>query len=144
MLVKCLRTQPDDEQKKALGAYYEKYASKQDCHLTTGKDYLVLGLTMNTGIPRMALGILVTVLCDFGHIESYPIVLFEVLDGTVDPEWQVHVCRDGIVEVEPELMHTPHFEEDHSERVPEIRKAFDELFHRMNGRQGLSTKMKIQ
>jgi|SRR5579859_805311 len=138
MLVKCARTKPDEQQKKDLGSYYDRYLAAHDSHLTLGKEYLVLGLIVNTGFERMALGISVTVLCDYEHIESYPIVLFDVLDGSVDPEWHFRAGPEGIVVIEPVLLHEPHFAEDHSERVPEVHRAFHELLHRMMSRQSFA------
>ncbi len=134
MLVKCTAKKPNESQAKSLGEYYQKYGARHDSHLTVGKTYLVLGLVTNTGSARMAAGISVTLLCDYGHIESYPIVLFEVLDGRVDPEWIVRSRPDGIVEMEPELLLGPHFAEDHLDGVQEAIKPFKELLRRMEQR----------
>jgi hypothetical protein len=134
MIVKCTAKKPNGSQAEVLGEYYKKYGVKHDSHLTVGKTYIVLGLVINIGSARMAVGVSLTLLCDYGHIESYPIVLFEVLDGRVDPEWMVRNCPDGIVQVEPELLLGPHFVEDHLDGVPEAVKTFKELVGRMEQR----------
>jgi hypothetical protein len=134
MLVKCTAKKPNESQAQTLGEYYKTYGAKHDSHLTVGKTYLVLGLVINAGSGRMAAGVSLTLLCDYGHIESYPIVLFEVLNGRVDPEWMVRNRPDGIVEVEPELLLGPHFVEDHLDGVPEAVKPFKELVSRMEQR----------
>jgi hypothetical protein len=135
MLVKCLQEKPNESQIEALGEYYKKYSSKHDSHLSVGKTYVVLGLMMKSH-PHVGRGTWVTVLCDYGHIEGYPIVLFEVLDGRVDIEWIVHSRPDGIVEIEPELLLGAHFVEDHLDGLPEAVKPFKELLGRMEQRAG--------
>lgn len=135
MIVKCKATKPDNEQRKQLGEYYNRFIVKHDSHLSVGKKYLVLGLVINSGSERMSLGLSVTVLCDYEHIESYPLVLFDILDATVDLEWELHTKADGIATIAPELMGRQHFAEDHADGVPEVRRAFAELFQRMMNRQ---------
>jgi hypothetical protein len=134
MLVKCIAKKPNESQVRALGEYYEKYGSKHDSHLGVGKIYLVLGLVMNVAYTRMAEGVSLTLLCDYGHIESYPIVLFDVIDGKADPEWVVRSRPDGIVEVQPELLLQLHFAEDHLDGVAEAVDAFKHLLKRMEQR----------
>jgi hypothetical protein len=133
MLVKCLQEKPSDSQIEELGEYYKNYTSKHDSHLSIGKIYLVLGLMIKSR-PHVGRGTWVTVLCDYAHIESYPIVLFEVLDGRVDLEWVVNSRPDGVVTIEPELLLGPHFVEDHLEGLPEAVTPFKELLGRMEQR----------
>jgi hypothetical protein len=134
MLVKCIAEKPNDMQVQTLGECYKKSGVNQDSHLTVGKTYLALGLLLNDSYPHMGRGSWVTIQCDYGHITSYPIVLFEVIDGRVDLEWVVRSRPDGIVEVEPELLHQKHFMEGFLDGVPEAVKAFKELLRRMEQR----------
>ena len=136
MLVRCVRQKPTDSQVEDLGEYYKKYSLKNDSHLTVDKTYLVLGLVMNTCYPRMGKGAWVTLQCDYGHITSYPFALFEVIDGTVDPEWTVRSRPDGIVDAQPELLHEERFAENYLDGIPEAVKAFRELLKRMEQRKG--------
>ena len=134
MLSRCLQLKPSDSQVEVLGEYYRNHSLKNDSHLTVGKTYLVLGLVMNTNYPQMGIGTWVTLRCDYGHIQSYPLGLFEIVDGQVDPEWTVRSRPDGIVEVEPELLHQEHFMEDFLDGVPEAVKQFEQLYKRMEQR----------
>jgi hypothetical protein len=119
---------------EALGEYYKKYSLKNDSHLTVGKTYCVIGLVINTSYPRMGKGTWVTLLCDYGHITTYPIVLFDIVDGKVDPEWTIRSRTDGIVDVQPDLLHEEHFAENYLDGLPEAVKLFKVLFERMEER----------
>ena len=134
MLARCTAKRPNEKQIKSLGEYYEKHGAKHDSHLTVGKTYLVLGLVFNVGRGRMATGASLTLLCDHGHVESYPVVLFDILDPRVDPEWIMRSRIDGIVEICPEVLIRPHFAEDYLDGVPEAVRPFRELLRRMEQR----------
>lgn len=139
MLVKCVALKPSESQVEALGDVYKKSGLKHDSHLTVGKTYVALGLIMNSHYPQMGTGSWITVLCDYGHITSYPVALFEVLDGRVDPEWVVRSRPDGIMEIEPELLHRAHFMEDFLDGLPDAVKPFRELLRRIEQRAGQPT-----
>jgi hypothetical protein len=139
MLVRCIKKKAERAEVDALGEYYKKSAVKYDAHLSIGRTYVVLGLVMNTANQRMPLGVSLTVLCDYGHIESYPLILFEVIDGAVDAEWVIRTLPNGTVEAAPKLMQSEHFAEDHLDGVPEVVRTFRELYKRIEQRATTTT-----
>jgi hypothetical protein len=134
MIVKCLQEKPSESQVEILGDVYKNVNLRNDSHLTVGNEYLALGMVMNTHYPNMGKGAWVILQCDHEHVEKYPIVLFEVLDGRIDLEWVVCSRSDGIVEIQPELFYQDYFFEDYLDGVPEVVKPFKELLRRMEQR----------
>ncbi len=137
MIVKCIQQRPTEAEIEVLGEVYKQTGLKHDSHLTVGRSYLVFGIVMNTSYPNMGKGTWVSLLCDHGHLEEYPIALFEIIDGRVDPEWIVKNRSDGLVLVQPELLYGEYFSEHYTDRVPEAVKSFRELMKRMEQRSGL-------
>ncbi len=134
MLIKCVTKKPTENEIEILGETYKKSSLKQDTHLTIGKTYVALGLLMNTSYPSLGKGTWVKLLCDYGHIESYPMFLFEIISGKVDSEWIISKGLEGLLQIEPEIMQQPHFAEDYLDGIPEVVLAFKNLYKLMEKR----------
>lgn len=125
MIVKCLTAYPDENQLQRLGPGFLR---NHDIYVTVGREYVVLGLTINVDSLTMGIGAWIDVLMepDIPTVIPVPLCLFEIIDPKVSRYWEVRVLSEGFVIFEPPSFSRKSFLENVSDRIPE---AVEEFWH---------------
>jgi hypothetical protein len=114
MRVRCVKSQLSAEQRSSFGPAYSK---AQTFEATVGTDYDVLGVVVTLNAPARGTGAYVVVSSDPERPSLVPLVLFEVLDPRVSPQWRLTATHDEI-DLLPAELARDHFFDLLSERDP--------------------------
>jgi hypothetical protein len=124
MIVKCVSQYPTEDQLDYLGP---KFFKNQAFHITIGKEYIVLGLSVSVEPDPSGRGVAVEIVTDYGHLGGTPLCLFQIVDGTASRYWEVKVREDGIVTLWPTSFYREYFHDDLSESVPDVVEEFQRV-----------------
>jgi hypothetical protein len=127
MIVKCISAYPDVEQVQRLGPGFLR---DHAIHVTIGREYVVLSLTVNTASGTVGNGVWIDVLMepDVPTVIPVPLCLFEIVDPRASRYWEIGVSPDGSTTLEPPSFSRKSFLEDVSDRIPEAVKEFWHLY----------------
>lgn len=117
MRVQCTAEEPTLDQAKRLAIGKHYFPEKQVFHITTGKEYIVYGLSIMDGVPW------VEIITDYGNLASVPLLLFQVLDHRVSKYWEMRE-KDNYLLFWPSSFFQAYFHDDLSERVPHVVEDF--------------------
>jgi hypothetical protein len=109
MRLRCIKSRLDERKAAAMGL---EVSRGQDFHLTSEKEYLVIGLQFSTNTKIHGTGVWVHLVSDYGHLTWAPISLFEVVDPRVSRYWEIRMTTPGVVTLWPALLYTEFFHED--------------------------------
>ena len=123
MIVRCISSHPSDAQIQSLGPGFRK---NREFGVVIGREYLVLGLTVNVTSQTMGNGAWVDILMepDIPTVVSVPLSLFEILDARVSRYWELRASDLGTITLWPPSFYRESFLEDVSDRATEAVEEF--------------------
>ncbi len=113
MKVRCIRTSLVKANLGIVNANLRGY-------LELGADYVVYGIRVS---PEMNY----YMIFNDGHLMEVPFLLFELVDATVSPLWQLRYSKGNEMTFWPELFYQEHFFENFSEYEVLERQSFEKL-----------------
>jgi hypothetical protein len=123
MIVKCIASHPSEAQIQSLGPGFRR---NREFGIVIGREYLVLGLTVNVISHTMGNGVWVIVLMepDIPTLISAPLCLFEIVHPGVSRYWEFRISDEESITLWPPCFYRKSFLEDVSDRVPEAGQEF--------------------
>jgi hypothetical protein len=123
MLVRCISTQPTEEQAQRLGVGKNYFPGKQQFGVAAGEKYLVFGLSIVDGETWIDI-----LLLPSGYLHSVPLILFEILDRRLSKYWVIGFGPKGNLIMRPSsIVDQPYYFDDLSNGVPEVVEDFREV-----------------
>ena len=120
MLIRCISTQPTEEQAQRLGIGKNYFPGRQQFGVSVGEKYLVFGLTIMNGEPWVDIMLLPS-----GYLHSVPLCLFEILDRHVSKYWVIGFGPKGNITIgPPSILDQPYYFDDLSNGVAEVVDDF--------------------
>ncbi len=123
MRVICVSENLSPSQIEDLGP---EFLRRQEFGITTGREYVVLGLHFHVRARHRGTGAWVELKDDMDSISWAPLVLFRIIDARPSRHWRINV--DGAnVHLDLPQFERPHFHEDVADRDPEALRIRDEF-----------------
>lgn len=94
--------------------------------LDAGREFLVLGLTVNRDSMQFSDSILLQLDTGTGKVFFAPLSDFEIIDGRVSKHWLVKDVGSAI-HMAPEVFHQAYFHDDLSEGEPLVNAKYQEV-----------------
>lgn len=91
--------------------------------LSSGRDYLVYGLSWPSQSVSYGPTLLCQLLDDYGNLVSVPVSIFEITDNRIPSVWRAEV-GNGSFNLWPEVFYREYFFDDLSDGVPNVVEAF--------------------
>lgn len=127
MTVTCKARSLPIESRKQLGID-ETFAAEY--MLTVGKEYLVLGLSINAGSVIFGTSAVLQVIDDAGRLEMVPAPLFDIKNGRPSQFWRARQLKDLGLALWPEEFYRDYFHDDLSDGVPEAKEVLAAVIRR--------------
>jgi hypothetical protein len=123
MIIRCISSEPSEEQARKLGVGKNYFPGRQEFGLIIGEDYLVFGLTMVDGEPWADI-----LLSPVDYLHSVPLCLFEIIDKRVSKYWEIGLGPKGNLIIRPSsILNQPYYFDDLSNSVPDVVDDFQRL-----------------
>jgi hypothetical protein len=119
MKVRCIRPLPDKEQARRLGKRYRR--GKQEFGVDANDEFFAYGLTLQDG------ELWVHLRSQFNYLWLVPLMLFEIIDHSIPPQWEVHQSEGGCTFFGPTEMLAKFFHDDLLEGVPAAVEQFQRI-----------------
>jgi len=131
MIVRCKSTRSDDD-----------LLRERDFGVVLGREYLVLGLTINVASHALPRGAWVDILMepDIPTLLNVPLSLFEIVDPRPSGYWEVRLFDEGMIRLQPASFYRESYMEDLSDREPESIEDFWRVYKMMQAEGATSTR----
>lgn len=124
MIIKCISIYPSEEQiQRFLGPGLWR---NREFGVVIGREYLVLGLTVNGALQKTGNGAWVDILMEpeVPTVIPVPLCLFEIVDARVSRFWELRLSDEGSITLWPPSFYRQSFLENVSDRVPDAVEEF--------------------